>query len=146
MNGRPRRESRSAARQSQSRSPAAAGITIGVAAISAASSSVASLRLKHEIGAGAVAAPELAGIGAVDADEEAQRLHRRDRVFQMREGRRRQAAEIDHLGAVGGKRPGARQDAIDRELRRVDDLGEDAHLMGVEIDRFAGAAEEGGQS
>ncbi len=100
---------------------------------------------QHEIGAGAIAALELAEIGAVDADGKPERLHRSDRFLEMGEGRRRQAAEIDHLGAVGGKRPGARQDAVDRELRRVDDLGEDAHVMGVEIDRFAGAAEEGGQ-
>ena len=44
-----------------------------------------------------------------------------------------QAAEIDHVGAVGPQRCRARRQRIERERRRVDDLGEDADVVARQI-------------
>ena len=71
----------------------------------------------------------------------------------MREGRIRQAAEIDDIGAGVLHRLGALQDLFDGERRRIGDLAEDAHVVprevvrapakaeiGRKIDKFVGAA------
>ena len=69
------------------------------------------------------------------------RFQRRDRLLQMREGRVGQAAEIDHIRSGGAVLVGAGEDLVQRQGRRLDDLGEDAHVVAAQIDRTAGAAE-----
>jgi hypothetical protein len=96
---------------------------------------------QKEIGAATAAAPQLLGVGGIDADLETRFVQRGDRLFHLRERRCREAAEIDHIGTVGGKAPRFLQDRLDRERRRFDDLGEDANRARREIDTFSGLSE-----
>ncbi len=52
----------------------------------------------------------------------------------MTEGRCGQAPEVDHVRAFLGEGPRLAQDALDRELGRIDDLREDPDVMAREID------------
>src|SRR5579885_3357462 len=128
MQGRPERSSFSAARQSESRSPADAGTRIGVAAISSARSSVASERLSTK------SAPALLGIRRVDAHEEPSGMQRCYSLLKMAERRRRQTAEVDHVRPLPCISAGLRHDLLDRELRRVHDLRENAHAVARKVD------------
>ena len=53
------------------------------------------------------------------------------------ERRRRQAAEVDDVGAFGAVMPRARADLVDAQARRIDDLGEDRHVESGQVDRLA---------
>ena len=75
------------------------------------------------------AAFEFAGIGKIDAYFMPRRLQRAHAIFKMREGRVGQTAEVDHVGAVGAHFCGAVEDFINGEIRRIDDLAEDANIL-----------------
>ena len=53
------------------------------------------------VGARPARAHQLVGVEGVRADLEAERSQVDDRLLQVRKRRRRQAAEVDHVGAVG---------------------------------------------
>ena len=97
------------------------------------------------VGAGAAGAQQLLRLQRIGADPEADRPQMRDRLLEMREWRGGQAAEVDHVGAIGGERLCAPLDPGDGKERRVDDLGEDERAVAREIDRLCLAAEELGQ-
>src|SRR5205085_3709886 len=79
--------------------------------------------------------------GGIDADEEAGLVQGGDRILEMGEGRAGQAAEIDDIRTLIGELAGTRQNALDREMRGLDDLGEDADVVAAEIDAEALLAE-----
>ena len=60
----------------------------------------------------------------------------------MRKGRVRQAPEIDHIGALGAQKLGARENRLGAHLRSLDNLGEDPQRMARQIERRAGLAEK----
>ena len=60
----------------------------------------------------------------------------------MAEGRVRQAAQVDHVGAGPPVGFGPRDDFFEAQGRGLDDLGEDAHVVARQVGRPALAAEE----
>ena len=58
-------------------------------------------------------------------------------VFEMRKRGVRQTSEIDHVGARRPHGYGARDNGIDGQGGRVDDLGEYAHVLAGEIETAA---------
>ena len=65
--------------------------------------------------------------------ENPSRLQFPHRLAKQRKRRFRQAAEVDDVGAGAGKRPRPRHQRVDRKHRRVDDLGEDAHVVAGKV-------------
>ena len=96
---------------------------------------------QQEVGAGAPAAQQLLRIERIHRHHQALGLERADAVFQVREGRRRQAADVDHVGAAGAQLAGAGEHGGDVQARRIDDLGEDPRLVARQVDRHSGAVE-----
>ena len=92
---------------------------------------------QQERGARLGGAAQFLGRGRVDADRQAGSLELANGVFEMRERRVRQTAEIDHVGARRPHGGGARENGIDGQGRRIDDLGEYAHVLTGEIETAA---------
>src|SRR6185437_10676277 len=88
---------------------------------------------EHEIRPGAIGAAKLGAVGGVDADDEAGSAQRNDRFLELAEGRSGQTTEIDDVGALAGEVAGADENLVDREERRLDDLGEDADVVAAEV-------------
>ncbi len=59
----------------------------------------------------------------------------------MRKRRIGQTAEIDYVGTLLAIGLGATQDALHRQVRRLDDLGEYAHIITGQVRRLAAATE-----
>ncbi len=96
---------------------------------------------EQELRAGARPDAQLVGIGRVDAGGDTLRGQRAYRVGEMRERRVRQAAEIDDVGAGRTHRARARQNIVDPEHRRFDNLGEDADIAARQIEPATAFAE-----
>ncbi len=86
--------------------------------------------------------PEFVLAGGIDADGKAFGLQRPHRLAEQRKRRLRQAAEVDDVGAGRGKRVRPRDQCLDRQHRRIDDLGEDPDVVAGKVGRLAGPAEE----
>ncbi len=82
---------------------------------------------------GAAASQQFIGFERIDADRKAGITQRPDAVLQVRKIHSRQAADVDHVGAVAAITLGALDDPGNAELRRVDDLGEHAHIVAAQI-------------
>ena len=106
--------------------------------------SVSSLRLSRKSAPALPPRKQLIGIGGIDARLVALLLQRPHRLFQMREGRIRQAAEIDDIGAFAHIILGALDDRIDGHGRGIDDLGKDLDIVFGHVRSLAGAAEKAG--
>ena len=91
------------------------------------------------------AAPQLIGIGRVDAHRKSSVTQRAHDVFKMRKGRVWQAANIDYVRAGGTHRCRTRQNGVDTELRSINNLGKDACIVAREIRRAPALAEIGRQ-
>src|SRR5215468_8619422 len=113
----PRRRAASAARSSDGKSPCVSGMSTGCAPVSAAISRVRSVRLSRKL-----AAAQLLGIGRIDTDAEAARPQLLNRLLEVRKWRIGQATEIDDVGAGRPHGVRARDDRVDRQRGRVDDL------------------------
>ncbi len=100
------------------------------------------IEAEHVVGAGARAAAQLLHIAGIDAHLEAFALQRRDGFLKMRKLHIRLAADVDHVAALGDQLATARHQLLDREARRIDDLGEDADVLLREVRRLAVVAEE----
>ena len=96
---------------------------------------------EQKIGAGLAAAQQLVGVGGVDADLVALLLQRLDGFLQMRKGRVRQTAEVDHIGALLHVILRALHDRLDGERRGIDDLGEDLNVVFGHVGGLARPAE-----
>ena len=59
----------------------------------------------------------------------------------MRKRHIRLAADIDDVGALRGEHGGTRDERLDRQRRRLDDLGEDAHVVAGKVGGPARLAE-----
>ena len=101
---------------------------------------------QQEIRAGASAAPQFVGIGGIDADLTAGRLRARAPLSSRwgngvsgRQPRSMTSAPAARIAA------GAREDRVDAERRRIDDLGENAHVVARQIGRRAAPAEKSRQ-
>ena len=105
--------------------------------VSAARSSVRSVRLSTKSAPARAPRAQLVGDSRVHADAESRGFQLPDRILEMRERRIRQAAEVDHVGARLPHRVGARQDGIDRKRRCIDDLGEDADVVARQVEAAA---------
>src|SRR5262249_55484605 len=125
MAGMPRRSAASAARSSDGMSPCSAGMSTGTVPLSAARSTVFSVRLSRKC------APALAPRASSSMAGVLELAHG---IFELRKRRVRQAAEIDHVGAGPAHGGGARQDGVDAQRRGVDDLGEDADVVARQIE------------
>ena len=141
----PRASASAAARSRLSRSPCARGISTGTAGVPAATSSVASVRLSRIIGAGLRAAAQFLRVAGIDADAMALGTQAPHGLLQMRKREAGPAAEVDHVRALGAQRRRARSQRVERQRRRIDDLGEDARVVAAEIGGLGTEAEEGGQ-
>ena len=97
------------------------------------------------VGAGASAAQQLAPIDRVDADREAFRLQGPNAALQVCEFGFGQAAQVDHVGAVGSQRTRPLDDLRYRQAWRVDDLGKDRDLVFAQVDRLGGTVEKARQ-
>ena len=94
------------------------------------------------IGAGDSAPAEFVRVSRVDADSQSPRLQFSHRIFEMGEWRIRQAPEIDDVGALDAQEFGASDNCLEAQLRRIDDLSEDAQSVARQIESRAGLAEE----
>ena len=101
----------------------------GIAATSPARSRLLLVEAEEIVGARASAAFEISQIARIDADREALRLERLDRLFEVRKWRVRQAAEVDHVGTRSPHCPCAIEDRLDGAVGSVDDLREDPRIM-----------------
>jgi len=120
-------------------------MSTGVAPVSTAMSRVSSVSLKRKIRACNAAAPQLVGSCRIDADQEAPRAQRPNRVFEVRKRRIRRATKIDHVSAGRAQGCGANENLLNRQRRCVDDLGENTHVVLRQIEASAALAEVGGQ-
>ena len=97
-------------------------------------SSVCSVRLSRN--AAPALAPRRSSSVAAESTltDKAGSLEPANGVFEMRERRVRQAPEIDHVGARRPHGGGTRENGIDAQRRRIDDLGEYAHVVTRQIE------------
>ena len=100
---------------------------------------------QQEVCACGPAAPQFVSRRRIDADGEAVRSQRPDRILKMAERRVRPAADVDHVGAGRAHGGGAVEDLVDRQRRRIDDLGKDAHVMAGEVKAAGASTEIGGE-
>ncbi len=100
------------------------------------------IEAEHVVGAGSRTAAQLFDVAGIDADLEAFALQRRNGFLKMRKLHIRLAADVDHVAALGDQLAAARHQLLDREARRIDDLGEDANVLLRQIRRLAVVAEE----
>ena len=94
------------------------------------------------IGAGGAAATQFVWVSRIDADSQSPRLQFSHGVLEMGERGIRQAPEIDHVGALDAQEFGARENRLEADLRRIDDLGEDSERVARQIERRSGLAEK----
>ena len=100
---------------------------------------------QHIAGTRLGTAAKLIDIGGIDADSKTCRHQSGGRGFEMGKGCIRQAAEVDDIGAVPPVKGRALEDCFHGEARRLDDLGENPHVLPREVGWRALAPEELGE-